>query len=32
VEEAMFFLLTTVISVFGVMLFLVPGMREFSES
>jgi lycopene cyclase domain-containing protein len=32
VEEATFFLLTTVISVFGVTLFLVPGMREFGDT
>ncbi len=31
VEEATFFFVTTVISVFGVMLFLVPGMREFRD-
>ncbi len=31
VEEAMFFFVTTTISVFGVMLFLAPGMREVRE-
>jgi lycopene cyclase domain-containing protein len=32
VEEATFFALTTVISVFGVMLFLIPGMPEFRDA
>jgi lycopene cyclase domain-containing protein len=32
VEEATFFALTTVISVFGVMLFLIPGMSEFGDA
>ena len=32
VEEAVFFLMTTVISVFGVMLFLIPRMPELADS
>jgi lycopene cyclase domain-containing protein len=32
VEEAVFFLMTTVISAFGMMLFLAPGMSELTDT